>query len=80
MDDDMFRLDRNGGQDKITKAMYSPKAYRRRGDSERPLSPTKKACVWVIIMLIIFGLGYLVDQRTVGGHVSPKSIRSVAEN
>ncbi|NTB05885.1 hypothetical protein [Agrobacterium tumefaciens] len=64
MDKELFRLDRHGGPDKIAKATYTPKAYRRENAKPERLSTPKLLMAWVIIFGIIFSVAYLVEKRS----------------
>lgn len=63
MDDDFYRLDRKGGREKILKATYTPKSYRRQTASPRRLSGAKIFGAWVIIFTLIFGIAYLLEKK-----------------
>ena len=62
MKDEMFRLDRKGGRDKILKASYSPKAYRQENRQQPTLSRGKLILAWIVILSVIFGLAYLAEK------------------
>lgn len=64
MDKEIFRLDRNGGPDKIAKATYSPKAYRRENAKPARLSTPKLVVVWAIVFGIMFGAAYLIENHS----------------
>lgn len=77
----MFRLDRNGGRDKIAKATYSPKAYRR--ENARPEQPStlKTVLAWTLIFGTIFGVMYMVENHNAGKPLLPlDSISAWLEN
>ena len=63
MDDDFYRLDRNGGRDKILKATYTPKSYRRQTAKPNRLSGSKIFGAWVVIFTLIFGIAYLLEKK-----------------
>jgi hypothetical protein len=63
MDDDFYRLDREGGREKILKATYTPKSYRKQTTGQSMLSGAKIFAAWVIIFTLIFGIAHLLDRK-----------------
>jgi hypothetical protein len=65
----MFRLDRNGGRDKIVKASYSPKGYRHENRKRARLSTSKLVLAWIVIFSVIFGLAYLAEKYSITSNI-----------
>lgn len=64
---DEFKLDRDGGSDKIKRAMYSPQLYRR--ENIRAVGQNKpEKSLWPVILAVLLGgsIGYVVSHFLFG--------------
>lgn len=61
--EDFYRLNRDGGQDRIKDATYSPKIYRQENARPANRNSTSILLIWTLIATVVFAVAYFVEHK-----------------